>query len=275
MQPLRREAFFLPGAAHGGRFCLLTRAPEPVGSLVFVHAFAEEMNKSRRMVALAARAFAERGWNVLQMDLSGCGDSGGELANVSWGTWIDDLRDAVRWATTDLRVPVALWGMRLGALVVSDWIKADGTAPPLLLWQPVGNGKQHLTQFLRLKAAFDMLADADAKASMDAIRATLKAGGVVDVAGYRLPAALASGMEAATLSLPAAYAAPVVALEVAPADRQEVSPALRGPVDRWANAGTAARAAVVPGVAFWQTQEIEVCEPLIEASVEALKGFVR
>ena len=67
----------------------------------------------------------------------------------------------------------------------------------------------------------------------------------------------------------------VVALEVAPADRQEVSPALRVPVDRWANAGTAARAAVVPGVAFWQTQEIEVCEPLIEASVEALKGFVR
>ena len=94
MQPLRREAFFLPGAAHGGRFCLLTRAAAPVGTLVFVHAFAEEMSKSRRMVALAARAFAERGWNVLQVDLSGCGDSGGELADVSWATWIDDLRDA-------------------------------------------------------------------------------------------------------------------------------------------------------------------------------------
>ena len=51
----RREAFFLPGSAAGGRFCLLTHAVDPVGTLIFVHPFAEEMNKSRRMAALQAR----------------------------------------------------------------------------------------------------------------------------------------------------------------------------------------------------------------------------
>jgi hypothetical protein len=50
-----------------------------------------------------------------------------------------------------------------------------------------------LTQFLRLKAAGEMLADADAKASMEAIRSSLQAGDAVDHAGYRLSAAWRAG----------------------------------------------------------------------------------
>jgi len=42
------------------------------------------MNKSRRMVALQARALAGRGFAVLQMDALGCGDSAGDMQDATW-----------------------------------------------------------------------------------------------------------------------------------------------------------------------------------------------
>src|SRR5258705_9769402 len=75
------ETFFLP-LDNAKRFCISTipsNGVEPRGSVLYLPPFAEEMNKSRRMAALQARAFARIGWNVLQMDLFGCGDSSGEF----------------------------------------------------------------------------------------------------------------------------------------------------------------------------------------------------
>jgi alpha-beta hydrolase superfamily lysophospholipase len=67
------EAFFLP-AASGQRFCLFHQ-PDSLtaarGAVVYVHPFAEEMNKSRRMAALQAKALAAAGYAVLQIDLHG------------------------------------------------------------------------------------------------------------------------------------------------------------------------------------------------------------
>ena len=58
------EAFFLP-FAHGGRFCILHQpgsgSSATLGAILFVHPFAEEMNKSRRMAALQARALLDAG----------------------------------------------------------------------------------------------------------------------------------------------------------------------------------------------------------------------
>ena len=53
--------FFLP-ASGGQRYCLL-HLPAPGqtsrGGIVYLHPFAEELNKSRRVAALQARAFAD------------------------------------------------------------------------------------------------------------------------------------------------------------------------------------------------------------------------
>src|SRR5687768_8838655 len=82
---MRTEAMFL-SAPHGGRrFCLLHMPSRPARALVvYVHPFAEEMNKSRRMAALQARALAASGHAVLQIDLLGCGDSSGDFGDASW-----------------------------------------------------------------------------------------------------------------------------------------------------------------------------------------------
>ncbi len=77
------EAFFLPvaNAQHSQRFCLFHPAQGRASGapLLYLHPFAEEMNKSRRMAALQSRALAEHGYAVLQIDLLGCGDSSRRL----------------------------------------------------------------------------------------------------------------------------------------------------------------------------------------------------
>jgi alpha-beta hydrolase superfamily lysophospholipase len=72
---------FLQGA-RGSLYALQVNPPpevNPRGSVLHVHAFAEEHNKCRRMVASQARALAALGYTVLAPDLRGCGDSEGDF----------------------------------------------------------------------------------------------------------------------------------------------------------------------------------------------------
>jgi uncharacterized protein len=146
------------------------------GSVLFLHAFAEEMNKSRRMVALTARAIAAAGFAVLQIDLLGCGDSSGDLADASWAAWVDDTCQGAAWLQARYPGPLWLWGERAGSLLAvaalpqvvaaqAERLAAGGAAKyassakpavHLLLWQPQTQGKLVLQQFLRLKMAAQM-----------------------------------------------------------------------------------------------------------------------
>jgi exosortase A-associated hydrolase 2 len=271
---VRRTAFFLPVGTAGQRLCVLTEpAGEVCGALLYVHPFAEEMNKSRRMAALAAQAFADNGWCVLQVDLAGCGDSSGDFADASWAGWLADVDAAWGWLEARASGRTCLWSLRAGGLLLADWIRTRGVAAPWLLWQPVTDGRQHLTQFLRLKGVSQMLEEADAKAAMVAVRNALEGGQVVEVAGYALSPALVDGLQAATLDLPESYRGRIAALEVTPPDRGDISPALRRLAERWRGQGLAVTVAAHPGTAFWQTQEIETCPALIDASVAVLRDL--
>src|ERR1035437_5595730 len=123
------EAFFIP-ASSGQRFCLF-HEPEPGislrGALVYVHPFAEEMNKSRRMAALQARAMARAGYAVLQIDLYGCGDSSGNFGDATWNVWIEDVRLAHDWLRRQSTIDPWLWGLRTGCLLACEVAKRDDT----------------------------------------------------------------------------------------------------------------------------------------------------
>lgn len=274
MSAVRRRAFFLD-STKGRRFALLTEPSGACrGALLYLHPFAEEMNKSRRMAALGARAFAEHGWTVLQLDHFGCGESSGDFSNVDWQDWIDDVEAGYEWLRADGHPAPALWSLRAGSLLASDWLARRGTGVALLLWQPVANGKQHLTQFLRLRAAADMAGDADARATIGRLRAEIGAGKTVEVAGYGISPALAAGLEGATLSLPAGFQGPVAVLEVVAGERTAPSPGLAASVAKWRDADVSVSLEVVPGAAFWQTQEIETVAPLIARSTHMLQGLL-
>ena len=271
-----------PGPS-GRRFALHHRPPgQPRGLVVYVHPFAEEMNKSRRMAALQSRALAEAGFAVLQLDLLGCGDSDGELRDASWAQWVADVVFACGWLrqhyphTGPDTAPLWLWGLRAGALLAADAARQWPEPCHLLFWQPASNGKQLLQQFLRLKAAAD-LQSGQAKVVMDAARKALADGGDVEVAGYRLPGSISQGLERATLQpLPVTTAGSTPALrrlvwlELSTQAETSLSPAAQTGCAGWQAAGWAVHSQVVTGPAFWQSAEIEDAPALLTGTLRAM-----
>jgi exosortase A-associated hydrolase 2 len=265
------EAFFLP-AAQGERFCL-AHSPEgtPRGAIVYVHPFAEEMHKSRRMAALQARALAARGWLVLQLDLSGCGDSSGDFGEARWDTWARDVRTGLEWARARAPGPLALWGLRLGATLACE-LAANAAlgVERLLLWQPVTSGEQFVSQFLRLRLAAEMLAGGAATSALGELRAQLAEGRVLEIAGYDLHPDLARAIERAQLGSLRPAVERVDWLELGAEAAPAVRPGSQRVVERWRAEGVDVRTASVAGEAFWSTIEITDCAALLEATTEAL-----
>ena len=262
--------------ASGGRFCLFHPAQEPskgVGAAVYVHPFAEEMNKSRRMAALQARAFSRCGISVLQIDLLGCGDSVGDFGDATWSHWIDDVVAAVRWVHERTGLQPLLWGLRSGCLLACAALAKLPPIAGLVLWQPVVSGKQHLQQFLRLRVAGELIGRASAdRTGTNELRAQLQAGATIDVAGYALSQGVAMGLDAADLA-PAATPPRVAWLEVSSSEPPEISPAGQMRITAWQATGNEVAATAVAGLPFWQTQEIAECADLIEATTATVRRW--
>lgn len=238
------------------------------GAILFVPPFAEELNKSRRMVALQARALAELGWHVLQLDMTGCGDSSGEFLDAAWDDWLDDLFVARQWLQANCSGPLWLWGMRLGALLACASLEREPAASTgLLLWQPVASGSLHLQQFLRIKVASDRVTFGRESTSTLALLESLRSGNCVEVAGYDLPPSVALPMAEAVLTLPNTISQ-VRWFEISPRADAGLSPASMRIVDAWKESATV-DVAVVQGPSFWQTQEIEEAPALLAATTQA------
>lgn len=271
MKQLPAQPFFLD-AAPGKRFCLYHPSAPQIpcrGAFVYVHPFAEEMNKSRRMAALQSRALAARGYAVLQIDLYGCGDSSGDFAEARWDIWKQDVAAAHAWLCRESGVTAGLWGLRLGALLALDVAATTAGIARLLLWQPVLRGETFLTQFLRLRLAADMLAgQAPQEQGTSALRERLRAGAAVEVAGYMLAPALAEAIDAADA---ASLAPPQRAdwIELSQQSGHEPPPAATRLQQAWRSQGTALQARVVSAPAFWLSQEIMESPALLAATCDA------
>ncbi len=242
----------------------------PRALVLYVHPFAEEMNKARRMAALQARALAAAGCEVLQLDLEGCGDSEGELATTGWAYWLDDIAHAAAWLKAKHpHTPLWLWGLRAGALLAVEAarLRAPAIGPcHLLLWQPVVKGQVHLQQFLRLLTA-GALDDASRRSQAE-LKAQLQQGQPLEIAGYTLAPAVALGMEAATLApLPLQGPQQLLWLETSTRDEPALLPASLPVIEAWKAMGWAAQARAVHGPAFWQTTEIEDAPELLQATL--------
>lgn len=159
----------------------------PDKAIIHIPAFAEEMNKSRRMVALQARAFADQGYAVLVLDLFGSGDSAGDFGEATWQIWLQNIDAAIAWLTQQGAQSVALWGLRLGALLAMDFANRNPQKiDRLLCWQPVVNGDTFVTQFLRLRVAAAMMDSNAPQERTSDLKLQLLDGQAIEVAGYLL-----------------------------------------------------------------------------------------
>ncbi|MBK1655692.1 hydrolase 2, exosortase A system-associated [Allochromatium vinosum] len=263
--------FFLPGES-GLLFCIhVTPRQGPVrGQILYLHPFAEEMHKSRRMAALQSRRLAKAGYGVLQLDLTGCGDSWGDFGDARWDHWINDATLANQWLDDRAGdVPLLLWGLRLGATLAVDLATRLPRVSGLLLWNPVTNGELFLNQFLRIKLASEMLSEGRAQTGTRQLRERLKSGEPIEVGGYLLAAELAEAIAARRLDAmtPPGRAAWV---DVVADVQSPTAPASQNVMQKWIDQGCTLYSTQVAGESFWVTQEITECPALLEATLNAM-----
>jgi exosortase A-associated hydrolase 2 len=254
--------FFLPGQA-GNLFTLYHRPAGPAGcrgGVLYVHPFANEMNFTRRNAALLARALAGRGWGVLQVDLFGCGDSDGDFRDASWKIWVDDLTTAFDWLQERVGGRVGLVGIRLGGLLALDFAsRARRNIDRVLLWHPVVNGQQMMTEFLRLRLLSNAIGvrAGETSTTTQELRQKINSGEPVEVLGYEIMPHLSQAIaEIHIAQLGLAVATPIRWVEVVSGLEDPGRPLAQTTVDAWRAAGHDATLHTVAGRPFWSSHRI-------------------
>ena len=261
------EPFFLSNNA-GAIFCVYT-APansRPHTSIIYLHPFAEEMHKSRRMSSLQAKRFAEEGYAVLQLDLVGCGDSSGDFEDATFENWEACIHMGYNWLVNKTNTPVYLWGLRLGATLAAKIVSQLQIAG-LILWQPIANGENYLNQFLRIRVASEMLASTQQYLGIKQLRNQLASGASVEVGGYTLSPRLASDID--NIALTEMYVnCNVCWVEIIQNSNEAILPTSLNIIETWSNRGVNVKKTVVFGEPFWASQEIKENKNLLTKTVE-------
>ena len=227
--------------------------------------FNEEMNRCRSMVTLQAQALAQTGIGTLVVDLQGTGDSEGGYVDARWSAWLDNLAAGHAWLQAQPGGCVALWGIRLGAILAAELhARLADPALALLLWQAVSEGKVHLNQFMRVKIAAQMDRTDLPKLTTATMRQEWETGRSVEILGYEIHPALASAIEAATLqAVTLAEGTPVFWLEQSTGNGNELSVPSRKLLQTWPGDGVALTTAMFEGPPFWQAHERAVASDAV------------
>lgn len=263
------KADFLKNQGRNLFYLLLEPAGAEVhGSLLFLPPFADEMNKSRRMVACQARALADAGYRVMLLDLSGCGDSGGDFVDASWKKWLQDAELAARFLMEQNYPAPVIWGLRMGALLACELAHEHPEFQKLILWQPVLNGEQQVDQFLRLRTVPTSL-NAEATFDRKLLWDELRAGRALDIAGYELSSTLALEMARTRLN-DLRPRAQVHWLEIGMVPSGRIAAGSENVVAHWLEQGTNVATSYVYGDPFWRTVDAEVNFDLVHRTLDAL-----
>jgi len=189
MHEVVERLFFFSGSK-GRKLLGVLYQPDPAHSckkgIVYCHPFAEEQNMSHSVAVKACRAFGKAGYSVLRFDMSGCGDSEGNLEDMDISSWLEDIHSAIEVIKDKTGVQeVGLFGLRLGAgLALLHAACSDATLFSLILWEPVLDFSVHIRQFLRRTVVSQIVANAANVTNVDTLEKQLIDQGRVDVIGY-------------------------------------------------------------------------------------------
>lgn len=245
--------------------------------LLLVPPFAEEMNKSRRMLALLGRRMADAGWGAVLVDLGGTGDSWGDFRDARYELWLSDLRAAAHWAEARGGRVTAVLGLRFGALLAAQVARDLPAVERLVFWQPALSGADVLGQFLRLRMAASLVGKGEAPDRSAAtetsagLRARLEAGESLEVAGYELSPVLYRSVNQLRLET----CLPDRPLDIdwfhlGSGPEPSVPEAIAKAAATLTTAETRVRVRVARGDGFWATSEITTSEELLDLTAVGL-----
>ena len=187
MPDLDEKIFYFPGSKNRA---LLGFLHQPVTrcrftAIIFCHPFAEEKNISHAVVVKTSRALARLGYPVLRFDMSGCGDSEGELDEVTIEDWLQDLQVASEYIKNQLHVTThALWGLRLGAGLSLMHAAKRTDISFIIQWLPVIDFGLYIKQFLRSQYGTDIIKRKNEVSSVSGLVEKIREQGKIAVIGY-------------------------------------------------------------------------------------------
>lgn len=123
-------------------------APEEVrASVVLCPSMGLEAGFSHFVLRNVADELAALGFLVVRFDYDGTGDSAGSGEDPDRvPAWQGSIRSAVQLARSIADVPVALLGMRIGAVLAAYEAEAMGGVEALVLWDPPRSGRSYIRE---------------------------------------------------------------------------------------------------------------------------------
>ncbi|MFC1460891.1 alpha/beta fold hydrolase [Verrucomicrobiota bacterium] len=156
-----QEHSFWLGSSRNAPFVAYHKATQlPRRAFVFCGPFAEEKNKSQRLLVDLARSLAGNGFVVLRLDYGGTGDSLGEFSEASIQSRKRDILNALEYCREERQASqIGLLGLRLGGTLAAEIADEDPNISWLILLSPVADVPEYFRMTLRSKLIKEMLTD--------------------------------------------------------------------------------------------------------------------
>lgn len=239
-------------------FGFLHKPDDSAGATGFVmsHPFGEEKLWSHRVFVSFARVLAARGFPVLRFDYQGAGDSSGESSTTSISTYVEDLRRAIEvlGESCPLLARIGVVGLRLGATIGAKVFESSNNEllrkAPLILWDPIPDGKKYFQELLRVNLGTQLAVYGKIRVNREDLQAQLRAGRTVNVDGYEVGYELFQSCAISNLltAEPKTHEGPVLVLQIAGSENQKDRADLRQLCDAYPTSSFA-RAIEQP---FWR-----------------------
>jgi exosortase A-associated hydrolase 2 len=194
------------------------------------------------------------------VDLFGCGDSDGDFRDARWEIWRDDLSTAFNWLQEQVGGTIGLLGIRLGGLLALDFAsRTRRTIDRILLWHPVVDGRQMMTEFLRLRILSEAIGTSVGEsATPQGPQQNGSSGEPVEVLGYEIMPHLGQAIaERHIAPLGLAVATTIRWVEVVSESEDPGRPLAQETVHAWQAAGRAATLHLIAGRPFWSSPRIQ------------------
>lgn len=170
-------------------FGMLYKPKNPSGKAVLiVHPFEEEKKSSQRVLVNIAQTLCESGCSVLLFDLSGVGDSGGRMVDVTFDNWMNDISAALDFLVSVSNVAhVDVVGLRFGAYLVSLYRQISNQANgKTILIEPVFKPLEYFKKSMRDKLVKEVFTTGSISVKRDDLISILQNGGQIDFNGYQI-----------------------------------------------------------------------------------------
>ncbi len=236
--------------------------------IIHIHSFGIEQVAAYRMEVEFARAAAAAGFPAFRFHLTGCGDSHGDFARLTFDRMVEDVRAAAAYLDGRGlgRWPVLL-GVRLGAEIAVRAAVALGGVRALILWEPVGNPRAYFDSLLRSLLISALAQGRKSGETVASLTERVRADGSVDILGYPLHRTLWE--DARPFAVPEGAPVAQDALVVSIGKRMRVPAAITDVVGALSARGVRCETREVRDEPGWQFNEnpSHVCPALTETTI--------